>query len=76
MEEKSERLDINFLSNNKKIKDECLKSKKKLCIFGFLDGRYKRDSKKSFRNSIRILEEVLNKNENKPIHSQANIIKK
>lgn len=39
-----------------------------MCIFGFLDGRAKKDSKKSFANSIRILEEVLNKKENQPFY--------
>jgi len=33
-----------------------------------LDGRVKKESKKSFKNSIRILEEVLNKKENKPFY--------
>jgi hypothetical protein len=39
-----------------------------MCIFGFLDGRYGKESKKSFRNSLRVLEEVLNKKENKPYY--------
>ena len=68
MEEPEERKDINFISSNSTIKTDCIKANKKICIFGFLDGRYKKESKKSFKNSIRILEEVLNKKENQPFY--------
>ena len=68
IEDAVETRDINFLSSNQKIKQDCIKANKKICIFGFLDGRVKQDSKKSFRNSIRILEEVLNKKENAPYY--------
>jgi len=43
-----------------------LKSNKKLCIFGFFDGRINKASQKGFENSIKILEDVFNKNLNKP----------
>lgn len=64
--EPSSRKDLDFFSDNKILKENCLKSNKKLCIFGFLDGRVNSASQKSFQNSVKILEDVLNKNTNKP----------
>lgn len=61
-----EKRDLEFFQDNKKLKEECLKANKKLCVFGLLDGRINKQSQKSFENSFKILENVLNKHQNKP----------
>ena len=58
--------EILFFKNNNFLQKNCVKSSKKLCLFGFLDGRKNEESKKSYDSSFKIYQEVLEKNTNKP----------
>lgn len=49
--------DINFIKDNASLDKYCFKGKK-LCVLGFLDGRFNKDSQKQFDNSIKVLENV------------------